>query len=179
MLVVAAGSGRRPDELKWGHFAASRWNVAGDSRREVLVGGEGLQRPPVEVFGTLLHEAAHGIADARGVTDTSRQGRYHNSSFRQLAIEVGLDVARDGSRGWARTEVPAATAARYRQPLAKLGPALVLWRRAEGGGASRTPSRNPTACTCDCGRRIRATERTLGEGTIVCGLCGGDFRPGD
>jgi len=179
VLVVAAGSGRRPYELKWGHFAASRWNVAGDSRPEVLIGGEGLRRPPIQVFGTLLHEAAHGIANAREARDTSRQGRYHNSVFRRLAIEVGLEVARDGSRGWSGTEVPTATAARYRPVLADLSGALVLWRRAEHGTSGRAPTRNPTVCRCECGRRIRVSERTLAQGPIVCGRCQSEFRSED
>ena len=76
-LVVASGSeGKR---LNWGHFAPHRWHVNGSDRHEVLVGGEGLQRNPLEVLGTLLHEAAHGLAQARGLQDTSRGGRYHNS----------------------------------------------------------------------------------------------------
>lgn len=177
VVVVAAGSGRRSNELKWGHFAASRWDVAGDSRPEVLIGGEGLQRGPVPVLGTLLHEAAHGIASTRDVQETSRQGRYHNSAFRRLAIEVGLDVARDGSRGWSQTTVPAATANRYRPSLEALSAALVLWRRAEQGAGGAGPSRNPTACVCGCGRRLRASGRTLEEGPIICGLCDGEFRP--
>jgi hypothetical protein len=60
VLVVASGSeGKR---LNWGHFAPHRWQVNGADRHEVLVGGEGLQRGPLEVLGTLLHEAAHGLA---------------------------------------------------------------------------------------------------------------------
>ena len=43
----------------------------------MLVSGEGLQRGPTDVLGTLLHEAAHGLAQARSIQDTSRQGRYH------------------------------------------------------------------------------------------------------
>src|SRR5215218_3534902 len=76
VLVVASGAeGKR---LNLGHFAPHRWHVNGADRHEVLVGGEGLQRGPVDVLGTLLHEAAHGLAQARGIQDTSRQGRYHN-----------------------------------------------------------------------------------------------------
>ena len=83
VLVVAAGSDPRGKRLTLGHFAAGRWQLAisadGQSaeRAEVLVGGEGLRRGPVDVLGTLLHEAAHGLAHARGISDTSRQGRYH------------------------------------------------------------------------------------------------------
>jgi hypothetical protein len=75
VLVVASGTdGKR---LNLGHFAPHRWQVNGTDRHEVLVGGEGLQRGPTDVLGTLLHEAAHGLAHTRSIRDTSRQGRFH------------------------------------------------------------------------------------------------------
>src|SRR5215207_11309227 len=90
VLVVASGSeGKR---LNLGHFAPHRWQVHGSDRHEVLVGGEGLQRGPLDVLGTLLHEAAHGLAQARGIQDTSRQGRYHNRRYAALAAELGLEA---------------------------------------------------------------------------------------
>jgi hypothetical protein len=78
MLVVAAGFDARRHKL--GHFAAERWRHArkDGALPEVLIGGEGLERGPEPVFATLLHEAAHALADAREIQDTSRQGRYHN-----------------------------------------------------------------------------------------------------
>ena len=175
VIVVAAGSGRRAGELKLGHFAAGRWDVGGCARPEVLVGGEGLHRGAVDVLGTLLHEAAHALAAARGVLDCSRGGRYHNRRYQALAEEVGLHVAQDGPRGWSATKVAEATAERYRDVLEALGAALVLWRRAEGGGGGGGRSRNPIACRCGCGRRIRVAERTRVEAPIVCGRCQGEF----
>jgi hypothetical protein len=104
VLVVASGAeGKR---LNLGHFAPHRWHVQGADRHEVLVGGEGLQRGPLEVLGTLLHEAAHGLAQARGVQDTSRQGRYHNRRYATLARELGLEVASVQPIGWSATTVP-------------------------------------------------------------------------
>jgi hypothetical protein len=79
----------------------------------VLVSGEGLQWGPVDVLGTLLHEAAHGLAYARKLSDTSRQGRYHNRRYATLAGELGLDVAHLGPLGWSPTSVPEQTAALY------------------------------------------------------------------
>ena len=68
VLVVASGAeGKR---LNLGHFAPHRWHVAGADRHEVLVGGEGLQRGPVDVLGTLLHEASRTPA-ARAATTTA------------------------------------------------------------------------------------------------------------
>jgi hypothetical protein len=140
VLVVASGSeGKR---LNLGHFAPHRWQVNGADRHEVLVGCEGLQRDPAEVLGTLLHEAVHGLAQARGVLDTSRQGRYHNRRYATLAGELGLQVASVQPIGWSATTVPEHTAAAaYAGPLEDLAAALVLWRRQEyrlgPGGRSR------------------------------------------
>jgi hypothetical protein len=175
VLVVASGTdGKR---LNLGHFAAHRWQVAGADCPEVLVGGEGLQRGPTGVLGTLLHEAAHGLAQARRVADTSRQGRYHNRRYATLARELGLEVATQPPIGWSHTTVPEPTADRYAAQLAELATALVLWRRLEQRAGNGSRARNLLACTCGCGRRIRAAKATLAQAPIVCALCAQPFQP--
>jgi hypothetical protein len=175
VLVVASGSeGKR---VNWGHFAPHRWQVAGADRHEVLVGGEGLQRGPTEVLGTLLHEAAHGLAQARSIQDTSRSGRYHNRRYATLAHELGLDVATVKPIGWSATTVPEPTAAAYAGQLAQLQAALVLWRRQEHRLGTGARSRNLLAAACGCGRRIRAAKATLAEAPILCGLCTQPLEP--
>ena len=117
VIVVGAGSGQRAGALKLGHFAALRWTTTtahqpdhggseklGEPLAEVFLGGEGLVRGPVEVLGTLLHEAAHAVADVRGIEDTSRQGRWHNAKFKALAEELGLEV-QDDRIGWSPTSL--------------------------------------------------------------------------
>jgi hypothetical protein len=169
VLVVASGAeGKR---LNLGHFAPHRWQVQGADRHEVLIGGEGLQRGPTEVLGTLLHEAAHGLAQARGIQDTSRQGRYHNRRYATLAGELGLQVASIQPIGWSATTVPDTTAAAYAGPLEDLATALVLWRRHEHHSGAGPRSRNLLAASCGCGRRIRAAKTTLAEAPILCGVC--------
>jgi hypothetical protein len=177
VLVVASGAeGKR---LNLGHFAPHRWQVHGTDRHEVLVGGEGLHRGPVDVLGTLLHEAAHGLAQARAVQDTSRQGRYHNRRYAILAGELGLQVARVQPIGWSATTVPDTTAAAYAGPLEDLAAALVLWRRQEHRIGPGGRSRNLLAASCGCGRRIRVAKTTLAEAPILCGLCTQPFHPDD
>jgi hypothetical protein len=177
VLVVASGSeGKR---LHLGHFAPHRWQVAGADRHEVLVGGEGLQRGPVDVLGTLLHEAAHGLACARGIADTSRQGRYHNRRYAALARELGLEVATQPPIGWSHTTVPDTTAGAYAAQLEQLAAALVLWRRLELRAATSGKARNLLAAACGCGRRIRAAKATLAEAPILCALCEQPFQPDD
>jgi hypothetical protein len=184
VIVVASGSDPRSRRLHLGHFAAGRWQLtspdAPSDRAEVLVSGEGLQRGPVDVLGTLLHEAAHGLAHVRKVSDTSRQGRYHNRRYATLAGELGLDVAHVQPIGWSATSVPEPTAARYAKTLTELGEALVLWRRAEQANAAGPGrSRNALACTCGCGRRIRVARSVLELAPILCGTCAQPFEPED
>jgi hypothetical protein len=184
VIVVASGSDPRGKRLNLGHFAAGRWQLTSPEqptdRPEVLVSGEGLQRGGVDVLGTLLHEAAHGLAYARKVSDTSRQGRYHNRRYAALARELGLDVAHQQPIGWSATSVPEPTAARYVEVLAELAAALVLWRRAEQANATGPGrSRNALACTCACGRRIRVARSVLELAPILCAGCAQPFQPDD
>jgi hypothetical protein len=180
VIVVASGSDPRSRRLNLGHFAAGRWQLTDQptDRAEVLVSGEGLQRGPIDVLGTLLHEAAHGLAYARKVSDTSRQGRYHNRRYATLAGELGLEVAHLDPIGWSVTSVPGPIAARYAETLAELGAALVLWRRAEQASpAGPGRSRNALACSCRCGRRIRVARSVLELAPIVCAGCAQPFQP--
>jgi hypothetical protein len=174
VVIVASGGETTRGLFKWGHFAAGRWNVAGSNRPEVLVGGEGLQRPAREVLGTLLHEAAHGLAHARRIRDTSRQGRYHNRRYADLAVELGLHVDHDQRIGWSITRLDDATT-RYATTLADVEAALLLWRHADNPRARITRSRNLLACACGCGRRIRVARSVLEQAPIVCGACSGLF----
>ena len=180
VVLVGSGSGERSGYLKLGHFAAHRWEVRGENRHEVLIGGEGLQRGPIGVLGTLLHEAAHGLAQVRQVQDTSRGGRYHNRRYKTLAEELGLEVCLDGPGGWTATEVPLTTQVAYAGELERLQGALVLWRREEarrGGRGAGSGSRNYLPRACSCHRRIRVATATLIAAPIVCGACGGEFEP--
>ena len=182
VIVVASGSDPRSRRLNLGHFAAGRWQLTDQptDRPEVLVSGEGLQRGPIDVLGTLLHEAAHGLAYTHKISDTSRQGRYHNRRYATLAQELGLDVTHVQPIGWSATSVPDHTASRYAEVLAKLAEALALWRRAEQAApAGPGRSRNALACSCSCGRRIRVARKVLELAPILCGACAQPFEPED
>src|SRR6266545_3715535 len=115
VVLIATGSDRGALR-KLGHFAARRWRLA---------------RGPRLVFATLLHEAAHALAFARGIRDTSRGGRYHNRRFMAVATELGLQVGALRPYGLAATTMLPATAAQYSATLDELADALVMWRAAE------------------------------------------------
>ena len=90
-VVIIIASGTDSKHPRWGHHAPDRWNVAGEQYTEIMISGEGLRRSPRDVLATLLHEAAHALAHARGLKDTSRQGRYHNKHFKNCAEEARPD----------------------------------------------------------------------------------------
>jgi hypothetical protein len=129
--------------------------------------------PAVPLLPT-RHEAAHGLASARGVKDTSRQGRYHNIRFSTLAAELGLNAEQADGLGWSVTTVTAAAADVYAPVLDQLAGALVAWRR-PGPGQSRPGSNNGLAARCPCGRRIRVSAPVLATAPITCGACGDNF----
>ena len=173
VIVLGAGSGERGG-LRLGHFAALRWGPAevgidvdagqadgsGARLAEVFVGGEGLARGAVDVFGTLLHEAAHALAHVRGVQDTSRQGRWHNARFKAIATEVGIAVEKDPRLGWSPTTVPDTTRETYRDVIGELARALRMRRASEPcGGAARPKKPGPPACV-----RVRAPDPGRGVG---------------
>lgn len=179
VMITGAGSSPRRRGLLLGHFAASRWQLGTDTERavgEVFVGGEGLARGARSVLGTLLHEAAHALAFTRGVKDTSRQGRYHNARFRDLAQELGLEVEHRPELGWSDTTPADATSDHYHDAIARLERALTAYR--EGEQPARPDSRaGGVACVCSCGRRIRVAPGVLKLGPILCAMCGKAFEP--
>jgi DnaJ domain/SprT-like family len=175
--VIIIASGTDSKNPRWGHHAPGRWNVNGQQYAEVMISGEGLRRTPEEVLGTLLHEAAHALAHARGIKDTSRQGRYHNKHFKTLAEQLGLAVEHDQRNGWSATTITDVTKIAYARQLADLAQAMTMWRHGEAtpGSAPRRNS-NLIAAACPCGRSIRVAASTLAEAPITCHACDGDFQ---
>jgi curved DNA-binding protein CbpA len=175
VIIIASGTeGKHP---RWGHHSPGRWNVAGEQRPEIMISGEGLRRSARDVLGTLLHEAAHALAHARGIKDTSRQGRYHNKHFKTHAEELGLVVEHDQRHGWSASTITDVTQIAYARQLHDLNEAMTLWRHSETttGPTSRRNS-NFIAAICPCGRSIRVAASTLAEAAITCQACGQDFQ---
>jgi curved DNA-binding protein CbpA len=175
VIIIASGTDGKQTRL--GHHAPGRWNVAGEQRTEIMISGEGLRRSPGEVLGTLLHEAAHALAHARGIKDTSRQGRYHNKHFKTCAEELGLTVTHDDRNGWSASTITPATQTAYARQLDALTQAMTLWRHGETiTGATPRRNTNLIAAICPCGRSIRVAASTLAEAPITCQACGQDFQ---
>jgi hypothetical protein len=175
-MITGAGSTGRRTELRLGHFAAGRWQVSDEQRvAELFIGGEGLQRGGAGVLGTQLHEAAHGLANTRGVKDTSRQGRYHNKRFRALAEELGLEVDHHPRLGWSLTTLAEQTASVYLEAIVQLDRTLTIHREREQPRAGVRSGGRQLTCICSCRRRIRIAPGVLAGGAVLCGVCGQPF----
>lgn len=142
---------------------------------EVALAAEELRRPAREVFGALLHAAAHGLGDAREIQTTSRGGRYHGKRFAVLAEELGLEVAELAGFGWVETSVPDAAARTYSRQISALERALEKLPVDVPAERPKRPNTNLVPAQCSCGRKIRVARSTLAAGEITCGLCGKGF----
>jgi hypothetical protein len=143
--------------------------------RRAVCRGEGLQRGAGPVLATLIHEAAHGVAFARGVKDTSRGGKYHNKKFKDIAESMGLVIAHDPVIGFSPTTLPPSTAEQYRKVITALDAAITAYRHAEVAGVSRPKASNYVKAECECPRTIRVGKTVLAQAPIICGECGKDF----
>lgn len=213
-VVITVGIGRARKSLTLGHFAQSAWQNGNGRAHELMIGSEGLARGPREVLCTLLHEAAHGVARVRieaakaaGATtaekdlqDTSRQGRWHNARFREIALELGLgyEVDEHGTCckpasykafGWSEAIMTDETAERYAVQLAQLESVMIAHRVGyvatkggdddEGDDAGKVSSTVAAQCRCPKPRKIRVSRSTLAIAAILCGECIADFLPVD
>jgi|ADGO01.1.fsa_nt_gi SprT-like family. len=211
-VVIVTGSGFI-GPARWGHFRANGWTERAEKGAalnpvvgEMFVAGETLARGAAHTLETVLHEAAHVLAQVRGIKDTSRQGRWHNQRFRALAEELGLEYPRESAHpqvGFSEVVLTPGTREEYAPVIEELDQAIRLCvslpeylatEGDEGHGAgehihhSGRKPRQPRAsatnnlkavCGCPTPRIIRASRKVLAEDPILCGRCREPFEPSD
>jgi hypothetical protein len=222
-VVVVTGTGLSSAavhlDAKWGHFGADHWvqghpteaghgaalDLSAARRKpELFIAGECLAQGPRQTLQTMLHEAVHALAHARGVNDTSRGGTYHNKrAFVALAVELGLAWPQ-GQRphpvvGFSEVQLTEPTLADYADTLAHLGAAIRLYRdtfrrlgllggqdHGKGPDGQDGDGQQPTgkagerfkvACGCQPPRSFGIRAKPYTPGPITCAVCGQDFQP--
>lgn len=171
-LVVGANGRTKRNSLQWGHFAPKSWEGS-KAIHEIAITGENLVRGAEAVLGTLLHEAAHAMAEVREVQDTSRQGRWHNAKFKELAEEVGIVVEKDKSIGWSITTLPPETAKVYKAELAALKKSIDGYRVGTMKERVKKP-KTTVAIVCGC-RKVSVPVSFFEKGGLTCDECGSPF----
>jgi len=156
------------------HYAmAGLYGELASSLPEVFVATEMIAAGANEMFKVLLHEAVHAIAQARGIKDTSRQGRYHNARFRLLAKEAGLEPEpRNPVIGFSPATLTATAAQEYETALGELSAALA----GQAGPQDRAAAAAARGPVCQCGAWVPMTRRRIEPvaGTVMCRMCGGE-----
>ena len=94
----------------YGHFTPwNSWSIneADGTKKgtvEINIGAGTLDRPIENVVATMLHEMVHYYCYVKGIKDTSRNGRYHNSKgFKAEAEKRDLHLEYDNVIGWSIT----------------------------------------------------------------------------
>lgn len=99
-----------PDTCRsYGWFTTWRaWKETGNEDSEgyyeINVSSDYLNRDPVEVAATLLHEMVHLYDEMQGVKDCSRAGKYHNKKFQMAAEAHGLICEKSQKYGFSITK---------------------------------------------------------------------------
>jgi len=204
VVVTTGGTTRRA----YGWFAEDTWRLGDRQVHELFLNADRRHRQPSvsaaeDVLVTLLHEACHVWAQANRIRDTSRDGRYHNRRFAEIALAIGLAVEKDmvighrtpGLSSWARTD--------YADLLSELERGLVLAREPKPTGpvggtpdagdevdenvdanGSTGPVGSPTkyvfaSCRCQDARgrlvTIRVAKGSWRPGIIRCVKCHAPF----
>jgi hypothetical protein len=201
VLITSGGTTRAAE----GWFDADSWRHGGVTVSELFVSASFADHAPwtspaENVLVTLLHEACHVYADANDIKDTSRDGRYHNRRFGELALCIGLQIERDRQMGVRTPQLSARGAADYGDLVAELKRGLVVTRlprpripndAATGTDDSTSLSIGSTAqpaapgkyvfasCGCQSGRgrvSLRMARGSWRPGVVQCTACGEAFR---
>lgn len=188
-------------EYAHGHFAPGSWtDQNGASIHELMLSTVSLALSTndggvIKTVSTLLHEAAHAYAYANGLKDTSRQGRYHNGTFKTLAERFGCDVKPHPAIGHVTDGITNAARALYASHIEALNSAVTVFRRSAGfdlaglfgtltGGHAGPVARKPrkaygsdsltVICECDS-EGYRIPKALYDTATLHCHECESDY----
>lgn len=201
-VLITSGGTTRP---VYGHFAQSAWRFGNGWVHELFLngdrrgGGHTTATAAESMLITLLHEAAHAFAQAHGIKDTSRDGRYHNRRFAEIALQLGLEVEKAPVIGHRTPQLSDKGRYEYADLLADLAEGITLAREPrpvdldsdddEADELDRQPMADkPTvtslkyvfaSCRCRVGRNrlavIRVARGSWRPGRILCRACGSAF----
>jgi hypothetical protein len=199
-VVQTAGGTSR---AAYGWFAADTWRYGDRQVHELFLNADHRRlepkiSPAEGVLVTLLHEACHVWAHTNGIKDTSRDGRYHNRRYAEIALAIGVQVEKDMRIGHRTPRLTARGRVDYDDLLVRLKDGLVLARepqvarRGEGhdAGDDQTDTKKAASspdkyvfasCQCRIGRRtpvtIRVANGSWRPDVIRCSTCNTPFTP--
>lgn len=76
-----------------------------DPVHEINICPDPLRSSPQDVLETLIHEMVHLFNRVSQIEDVRKGSQFHNKKFKSAAEDAGLEVERQGNRGWAKTSL--------------------------------------------------------------------------
>lgn len=98
-LITIQTKGRSKNLLGW--YGDKKWKIGKKDIPEINICGESLNKNPIE---TLIHEMVHYHNSCENIEDCNAH-QYHNKHFKLRAENYGLNVKKDGRRGWSVTSI--------------------------------------------------------------------------
>lgn len=173
-----------PKNDRRGHWAPESWTVAGDENEqpeqdridEVHISSHILSQGGRSIMETIVHEAVHSAARARGIKDVSRQSRWHNRRFAAIANEFGLVVERDSKIGHRTPDLTDETVEVYQEAIMWLNDATGNLFQSLHLSAKPTRPANTVKMACPtCKRYFRIGKKQFELGALTCVPCGVEF----
>ena len=182
--ILIQNKGNKKNVLGWCSVNQIWINsVTQETKYEINIVAEYLNRPMQEVLSTLLHEMIHLHNLVKGIKDVTRNNTYHNKRFKEVAEAHGLVITYNEKIGWSLSELSDET-----KELIKTfeldEAAFTLARMDFTGDKEKTKKKSSVrkyVCPV-CGEIIRATK----EVKVICAECnelfvqeGGEEEPGE
>ena len=170
-VIIVQSNRRRTKTMGWCTYSKVWTNYRdGEFYFEIAISAEYLDRPVMEICSTLLHEMVHLHCTENGINDTSRDGRYHNKRFKEIAESHGLIISYDHTIGWSPSKLNDEAQVFVDAVVKKEVFVLARERRNEGNTKPKRGTSIRYICPL-CGSIVRATSKV----NIVCGDCSVSF----
>ncbi|MCS0827413.1 SprT-like domain-containing protein [Cytobacillus firmus] len=103
VVIAIRSQGKRKGVLGWFSVGKVWEDGQGQEKHEIVITAETLKRDYMDIIQTLAHEMIHLHCSENDIKDTSRNGAYHNKTFRDEACKYGfehLNDKPDSKIGW-------------------------------------------------------------------------------
>jgi len=172
LVPVIQSHGKRARCMGW--FSADQWSTReGEPVCEITFAAEVLNRDPVEIVATAVHEVIHLWCHFLDLKDTSKGGR-HNKVFKEYAEILGLECEKPfDAYGFGYTKPTEVLKTRIEKEFQPDVAAFNLFRIVK---PKTSPTVKTNAWICDCtGLTLRIPAKQVLDAT--CHKCGIKFVP--
>jgi hypothetical protein len=193
--VITSSRRRQKSERQMrGQHCTNVWKVGDVYLAEITIFGERFFDGAAQVMQTLLHEAAHALAQVREIKDTSNKGRFHNKKFVLLAEEVGLEAPAESggtALGWSDCTITEATRTLYETSIAGIDSVLKMYIPPVTEDEEEKEKKPTQKAACECpsekegedfntitwAKWMQKKLDAYGIPPLLCGVCRQAFNP--